>query len=270
MIQPDPEFLSFGMCNGVLTPTSDLRISPLSSGFMFGEGLFETVAVKNSQPRLFQSHYARLSDSVRAFGAPSIAPESQLRIHCDAVIEANAVENGSLKIVIFKEMAGWSELIFARANTYPPSRYEIGFQLQTVRCEQRSDPLSGRKSLNYLANIQAKRAALAAGFDEPLFIDSREVVLEGATTNLFIVRGGAVLTPPLAAGILPGVMRAHILGRLGYNFALEQNITHAELLAADEVFVTNALLGVMPVARVDSTRYDLRQSPITRSLVETQ
>jgi branched-subunit amino acid aminotransferase/4-amino-4-deoxychorismate lyase len=83
-----------------------------------------------------------------------------------------------------------------------------------------------------------------------------------------MVSGGIVHTPPLSAGILPGIARARILGLLGPSLSRERRITLAEILEAEEVFVTNALVGVMPVVRIDLRTFDATANPATRGLAE--
>lgn len=267
MTAPDPDYLRFAMSNGSVVATEELKVSPLGSGFMFGEGLFETVRVLDSRPMLFDAHFARLVFSLGYFGAAPVSSRDELHGRCVTIVAANSLENGSLKIVVFKEATGWRELILARPATYAAARYETGFQLKTVPCDLRGDPLHALKSLNYLSNLHAKRMALAAGFDEAVFFDPRRHVLEGATTNVFIVEDRVVSTPPLRSGILPGVMRAHVIQILEPVSIRECDVTLDELLGADEVFVTNALLGIMPVARIDETTYDLRGNLVTRRLM---
>lgn len=269
MTTADSNFLDFAMLNGKVMPAAALKVSPLGAGFMFGEGFFESVRVEDSQVRFFDAHYARLAISLGYFDAEPIAPRTDLENRCAAVIDANSLVSGSLKIVVFKDVAGWGELIVARPAAYPASRYETGFALKTVPGDLRVDPLHALKSLNYLANIRAKRIALDDGFDEALLIDPQRRVLEGATTTVFMVKDQVVSTPSLHSGILPGVMRACVIQLLASQGVRECDIDIAELREADEVFVTNALLGVMPVARVDAASYDFANNNVTRSLMES-
>ncbi len=264
---PAPDYLPFASINGVLTPAAALMVSPLGAGFMFGEGIFETLRVRDSRPLRLPAHHARYASSAAALGAPPGSAAEELGRRCAEVISANALKDGSLKVLLFQDVAGWSELIFARSAGYPAARYAAGFRLMTVPGAARVDPLHALKTMNYLANLRARRLAQAAGFDEALFVDPRGQVLEGAMTNLFVVKDGAVRTPPRASGILPGVMRDAVLQHLGSAAAVEQSVTLGDLQRADEVFVTNALLGVMPVTQVDATTYALDRNPVTRALM---
>ncbi len=267
MTPPDAGYLPFAMLNGSIVATDALKVSPLGSGFMFGEGIFETVRVLGARPMLFEAHHGRLAAALDGLNAGPASTSVELSARCGQVIAANSLVNGSLKIVVFHETAGWSEMILARPAAYAAARYEAGFRLTTVAGDLRVDPLHALKSLNYLANFHAKRTAVAAGFDEAVFFDPHQRVMEGATTSVFIVKDREVSTPPLQRGILPGVMRACVLQMSGPPAIRECDVTLEELRRADEVFVTNALLGIMPVAQVDATAYDLSRNSITRALM---
>ncbi len=266
MSAADSPYLPYGMLNATMLALADLKISPLGSGFMTGEGVFETIRVEAARPVLFESHQARLSASLRSFDAKGFSSRGELHVRCMRVIAANSLVRGSLKIIVFKEAGGWSELILARQPGYTPAHYERGFRLKTFPGDFRVDPINGLKSLNYLRNTHARRAAVAAGFDDALFIGPQQQVLEGAATNVFVVKDRVIRTPPLSAWILPGVMRGAIIRKFDAGVR-EQEVTRDDLRQADEVFVTNALLGIMPVAAVDEQGFDLAQNPVTRSLM---
>jgi len=266
MITPGADYLRYAMFNGTARETPALRVSPLGPGFMFGEGLFETVRVRDAHPLFFADHHARLAASLAFLDAPPPSARDEMHARCLQVIAANSLRDGNLKIAVFRDTSGWSELILAREGGYGPEIYQKGFRLMTVTGGPRNEPLQALKSLNYLGNIRAKRAALAAGYDEAVFVDAHGHVLEGATTNVFVVRDRVVWTPPLSCGILPGVMRARVIGMLEPAGLRECDLSLAALLEADEIFVTNALLGIMPVSQVDQTAYDLSGNPATRTL----
>ena len=253
------------MLDGKLCSGHSARISPLHEGFLYGHGLFETIKVRDGRPLFLAAHHARLTASGHALELPYKLPLDKFRERLLKVISANSVAHGSAKVTLFNQGETLGELITTREFTYSPETYARGFRLQTRPTGRRVSGLSGHKTLNYLENIRARRAALAAGYDEALFIDTTGEVIEGAGTNLFIVRDGVALTPPLASGPLPGIARAQVLALLGYARARETVITTADLLAATEVFVTNALLGVMPVSRIDERALPIPQ-PFTSDL----
>ena len=256
------------MLNGKLRSDHAAAISPLHEGFLYGHGLFETIKIVEGRPVFLPAHHARLTASALALDLPYALPLAELRGRILAVVNANALREGSTKVVVFNQEDSAGELIVTRPIVYSAETYARGFRLQTRRTGQRINDLSGHKTLNYLENIRARRAAIAAGCDEMLFIDSSGHVIEGAGTNIFIVRDGVALTPPLSAGPLPGIARAQVLALLGPDRAREAPVDIALLHNATEVIVTNALMGVMPVSRIENHAYDLAKNPFTRALQE--
>ncbi len=255
------------LLDNVLQPAVAARIPALSEGFLYGHGVFETIKVRGAHPAFLADHHARLTASAHALDLPYALDLGSLRDRLHRVIVANHLTDGSAKVVLFhNETAPTSELICTQEKNYPAETYARGFRLRTVFGGDRTGSLSDHKTLNYLVNIRAKRAAVAAGFDEPLFITPAGIVIEGATTNIFVVRNGVALTPALACGPLPGTTRARVLALLGPERVREGLLTRGELEHADEIFITNALLGVMPVCRCDERALDLNRTPFTQAL----
>jgi len=265
-VMTKPPYLSRTMANGQLIAVDELRVSPIGDGFMFGLGLFETIKVLKGRPVFFEDHHARLVRSAVELGLGIVTPLEELRARCRQVIAANRLVDGNLKLIAFQDEAATGEIILAREGLYPAERYTRGFRLRTLPGQARTGRQFALKTLNYLHAITAKREALADGYDEALFVDANENLLEGATSNLFLVAGGRVHTPPADGRILPGVARGRVLKLLG-DRAQEGPLSIRQLQEADEVFVTNALLGVMPVAGVDERVYDVAENPVTRGLM---
>ncbi|MGH8019933.1 MAG: aminotransferase class IV, partial [Opitutaceae bacterium] len=236
--------------NGKRIAATAARISPLSDGFLFGLGLFETIKVLGGRLVFFADHFARLRRGAAELSLPFATPVDELRAHCLDCLAANQLVDGALKIVVFQDAAGVSELVLTRPPAYHPEHYARGFRLQTVRDGRRENKICGLKTLNYLKCVVAKRAAQAAGCDEALFVDSGGRVLEGSTSNVFVVKDGAVLTPALDQGILRGIARSRVLQLLAKEIVREGVVPTPLLFEADDVFVSNSLLGVMPVARI--------------------
>jgi branched-chain amino acid aminotransferase len=125
----------------------------------------------------------------------------------------------------------------------------LSLDIATIRRNE-SSPTSRLKTLNYLDAVLATAAAAEAGFDETLFMNCSGRVACAAAGNLFAVRGGQIVTPPVADGVLPGIIRAFILTECG---GLERSLEIADVVAADAVFVTNSLRLVAPVTRIGDT-----------------
>jgi branched-subunit amino acid aminotransferase/4-amino-4-deoxychorismate lyase len=140
-----------------------------------------------------------------------------------------------------------------RAVPYTEVDYENGFAV-VMHDEPRSEksPLARHKTGNQMENLLAWRSARLRGFDEAVFLNTRGFVAEGTRSNVFMVSGNRVVTPPVEAGILPGLARERTLMTLremGLD-ASEQNITWNELRNCDECFLTNSIMQAMPVKRI--------------------
>ena len=257
------------LLNNVLIPAVSASVSATSDGFLYGHGVFETVKILGGRPAFLAQHHARLTASARALDLPCTVDLGTLRDRMHRVITANALAEGSAKIVLFNNGDATGELITTKPNQYPADTYTRGFRLKTVFTGERTGVLTAYKTLNYLANIRAKRAALAAGFDEALFITPAGIVIEGSTTNIFAVRDGMVFTPPLASGPLPGIARAEVLALLGPAHVRETLLTTSDLHHANEIFVTNVLLGIMPVSHLDDRVLKPGHTPVTQTLISS-
>ncbi len=253
------------LLDGRLVPAAEAKVSALSDGFLFGHGVFETVRTRAGRPLLWAAHYARLCASCAALGLEAPPPADELAARITRLLASIALPAAAVKIVRFRDFSRTAELITARDIPYSIADTLRGFRLQTFRQGERDGRLTGHKTLNYLENLLARRTAQAAGYDEALFVTPAGRVLEGAVSSLFIVKDGHARTPPLAAGILPGVARARVLALIGPERVQESPITLDEVFAADECFITNALMGVMPVSTIDAHKFR-PHSPETTAL----
>lgn len=278
--------------NGKFLLASEVRVSPLSDAFMFGYGLFETLRLVDGRPAFVGAHHARMSQSAKRLALTLKASEADWARDAAELARRNGQENGVLKCVLFKDVDGEGELMTTRLNPYSEEDYARGFALRTAIDARRSGG-AREKVTSYLDEILARRQARANGFDDTLWVSAEGMVYEGAATNLFAVIEGRLATPPLASQLIPGIARAEILHRfsnyarnheLTRNDAMsheaigataledlvlgadERALTLAELRGADEVFVTNAVLGVMPVSRIDETVFPLRHNGIVTRL----
>lgn len=217
-------------------------------GIAFGLGLFETIAVEHGKPVFLGEHMARLKAGARRLGLQ--AGERVTEHDVISWLERENMVRGAVKLVL----TPCNLLMMPRANPYDDAARERGFRLRfsEVRRNETS-PLTYLKSMNYGDNLMEKRAARRDGFDEPLFVNMQGFVAEGATTNVFWAKGGRLFTPPVRDGLLPGVMRAYVMAHCA---AAERRTSREDLLAADEVFVTNSLLGVMPASALSDRVYD--------------
>ncbi len=241
--------------NGRITPRAEAAVSPISPGALYGQGAFETVRWTPGRGAFrLERHAARLGRALEFLGISHALSASALRGAMLATVDANAPEGDVAARLTVAETETPSEptvLVLLRAISYTEEMYERG--VSGTLLEGGGGPLSRHKSLNYAGHWRARRIATQGGYAEALEYDSQGNVLEGATSNLFTVSQGRVMTPPLDAPLLPGITRAAVL-ELAAGVAVsaeERALSCADLGGADEAFLTNAVAGVLPLTSVD-------------------
>ncbi|MBT9171675.1 MAG: Branched-chain-amino-acid aminotransferase [Syntrophomonadaceae bacterium] len=271
---------SFYYCNGRLLPAQECALPPADRSYLLGDGLFETILVQACRPVFLAEHLARLSASAAFLGYALPAAE-QLADAVSQLINKNSLQEGVLRLTV--SPAESKGLLTARNSVlnmtitcrsgppYSLDLYRRGFRAVIAAATRRNEhsPLARHKTTNFLDNVLARREAVAAGADEALLLNTAGNLCEAAAANLFLVCDGKVLTPPVADGALPGIIRAKILALCPQaSFpGLEHSLSPAILQETDEAFLTNSLLGVMPLVSVDGSPVgDGRPGPVTRHL----
>ena len=210
------------------------------SGFQFGRGAFETLLVRE-EPLFLAEHCARLNQALMQLGISRIVkPEA-----VEALLALHPAVNCVLKVIATEK----NLVLLTRPFAYGPEVYERGFRLRISKMER--NPRSHTvylKTLNYLENVLEKEAATAAGFDEALFFNVNGSLAEGSMSNVFFVKAGKLYTPAREAGLLPGIVRGWVIDQFPVARGL---FSKADLAGAEEVFVTNSIAGVMPVAEIE-------------------
>ena len=266
--------------NGSLIPINQARISALDYGFLYGFGLFETMRAYDSKVFRLDRHLSRLALSAETLGLP--LGTLNLGKTVMATLQANKLSNARIRITISAgegrlipnpaSYAGPTVLILARHyQPYPEQAYEKGFRAVFSSIRRNSQSLlSGLKSVNYLESLLARQEAKAAGIDEALFLNERGFLAEASMSNVFLIADGILRTPGLGSGILPGITRETLLelaSKLGIK-TFEQDIRLDELFQAQEAFLSNSLIEVMPLTEVDGKPIASGKSgPITRKFL---
>jgi branched-chain amino acid aminotransferase len=264
--------------NGVVTDARDAVVPVYDHGFLYGEGVYETLRTYAREPFLFDRHFARLRHSAGqlALDLPLSGDDLLARVRATMTdadgppSEAGASPSEAYIRILLTRGVGEltynlaacpvpTLVIIVKPYVAPPERtFTDGIRVSLVGI-RRNHPTALNpmiKSNNLLNNALAMQEALQRGADEALMRNQAGEIVECSQSNVFIVRQGVVLTPPLEAGLLPGITREFVLelaADLGIT-AREAPITPAELLAADEVFLTGTTREVTPVVHVDDTR----------------
>ena len=270
--------------NGKLVPESASAVSALDRGLLLGDGLFETMRTADSQVLQWQRHWERLCAGAGVIGlalpwtATDLSDAIRQTLHandlCAATVRLTITRGGSAARGLLPP-AGIRPTLIIRATPFVPYSdrlYRSGMSVVVSRKVRRNElsPLSRVKSLCYLDNIVARQEAAETGADEALLLNTQGNVACATTANVFTVRAGRLYTPPVADGALPGTVRALVCAELAPRIGCDVSETHlagSALREADEVFLTNALMGIMPVCAIDGRRVGAgAPGPITRKL----
>ncbi len=260
-------------------PADRPAVSVLDHGFLFGDSVYEVVRTANGLPFQLREHLERLrrSAALTYFEVPW--PDEEIAARLAQLYAALETGEAYFRIVATRGPGplsllpdGCDEprlyLIGCELLRYPAPQYEQGCSVAVVR-RLRNDPraLDPRaKTGNYLNNMLGFIEARRAGADDALFLNADDHLTESTTSNVWLVQDGAVLTPPVAEGLLPGITREWLSGALpqaGVEVR-EQVLPRAALEHADEFFLTGTVKGVMPVTRIDGESVgDGKPGPVT-------
>jgi branched-chain amino acid aminotransferase len=233
--------LSLSWWNGRTVPAGEVQIPPHDSGFLFGDGLFETLRVDDGQARDVEAHLDRLLAGLRRVEID--LPESRRTLE-QAVEEIAAAAPRPVARLRITVTRGTRLITTA---PYEPPDVVTACLLAQFRIDS-AGPLAGLKSLSYQVNRLALRQAESRGHWEALLLNEHGRVAEGSRSNLAVVLAGRVLTPPASDGCLPGTVRRRLLEKGAIE---EAPISPQDLAAASEVLLMNSLIGVLPVSRLD-------------------
>ncbi len=249
--------------NGSLMPIDQANISVLDYGFLYGFGLFETMRAYEGKIFLLERHLQRLVSSAKELGL--VLEIQNLKDAVITILKANNLSNARIRLTISPGKgtmipdpgACISPTVLIWATPFQPyseQQYHDGFKaiISAIRRNSQS-PLSHLKSANYLENILAKQEANKAGVNEALFLNDRGFLAEASMSNIFLVSNNILWTPSENSGILPGITRGFILelaAQLGINI-VTSNIEIDDLFQAQEAFVTNSLIEIMPLISVE-------------------
>lgn len=251
--------------NGRILPVGQPAVSVHDRGLLYGDGVFETVRVYNRKPFALWKHLQRALHGAQILGINLPGGKDILLNAAGELIEALSLNEGSIRISLTRGASAgglWPEgehaptlMITAQArNAYAADLYRRGFRAAPVSFPRNErSPLVRLKTLNFLENILARREAVSRGLDEGLFLNREGALAEGTVTNLFVVRGGRVYTPPVEAGLLPGITRELTI-ELALNLPegfKEEHMPPEVLKKADEAFLTSSLMEIMPLVEFD-------------------
>lgn len=249
--------------NGSLVPRADARIAVMDYGFLYGYGLFETMRAYRGKVFRLDRHLERLTDSAEMLGIA--VDKSVLKNAVMDTVKANGLSEARIRLTVsigeggtVPDPASCGEpTVLVVAGEYQPlpdEVYEKGYRVIVSSIHRNSQsPVSQIKSLNFLENMLSRQEARTAGVDEAICLNEKGMLAEAGMSNVFMVVDGTLKTPGIASGFLPGVTREAVL-EIARKLEIpvsEDDITLDELFQADEAFLTNSVMEVMPLTEVD-------------------
>jgi len=265
--------------NGKLVDQADAKISVFDHGLLYGDGVFEGMRCYSGTVFRMAEHLKRLYQSALSIGLTIPVTAETIAADVDKTLAANQMKDGYVRLVVTRGIGTLGLdpnrcsnpqviIIADHISLYPEKYYLEGMEIVTA-ATMRNHPaaLSPRiKSLNYLNNILAKMEGLRAGCVEALMLNHKGEVAECTGDNIFIVRDGVLMTPPIDAGILEGITRNAVLDLAAAESipAQECTLLRHDIFIADECFLTGSAAEVIPVTKLDGRFIgDGKPGPVT-------
>lgn len=269
-VEWQPEQREKYLVNGVLCEASGLPHATLNRAFQYGDGFFETIRVSHGRPQHLELHWDRIAKSMEAHKIlpPDSLDLGSLERGIQALCTANGINNGGRARLTFFRTAGgrytpvnndlmWvGEVEPLGSNSFALNEQGLAIDVYP-EMKKLNGPLANFKNTSALLYVQASLWAKEHELDDALITNTTHNIIESTRSNLFLVSNRVLYTPGLESGPVGGVMRAAVI-----NLALEEgfkvyecNISPGEMLRADELFLTNAIMGIQWVARYRTKRY---------------
>jgi len=270
--------------NGHFVPKEEASVSVFDHGFLYGDGIYETLRAYSGKLFLLSKHLSRLRHSAEAISLKLPLPLEKIGEALCETLNVNKLTEAYVRIHLSRGPgeigldpalchAPTMIIVTQPFKDYPPAFYENGVAVAVVTT-RRNHPLAINpviKSTNFLNNILAKIESLKSGAYEGIMLNWEGYVAEGTISNIFTVKHGVLYTPHLDTGILEGVTRDLVLhlARTDHIPTKEIRLKPHDLTSADECFITNTTAEVLPVTRVDGNVIgNGRPGPVTTALRE--
>lgn len=258
--------------NNALVPRSEAKVSVFDHGFLYGDGVYETMRVYDGVVFMFDEHLRRLFRSASLIGLDIPKDINEIKSAVFDTLRANALKNAYLRITVSRgsgpigldpDLCSQPTFIVIaeEMKEYPSNLYEKGIKVIVAKTRRNlKEALNPQiKSLNFLNNILAKIEAKKESAYEAIMLNHLGQITEGTISNVFFYKDDVLCTPSVECGILDGITRGTVLDlatREGL-MVREGFFSQEEFMDADEVFITNTTIEIMPVSVVNVREYKI-------------
>jgi len=269
--------------DGKFYSEADAKISVFDHGLLYGDGIFEGIRFYNGRVFRLGEHLDRLWDSARSICLEVPMTKQAMTEALLEAIRKNNLRDGYVRLIVTRGIGNlglnptqckWPSVIIivAAITLYHDNLYRKGLTIVTCATRRCSPGALNPavKSLNYLNNVMARLEANLADADEALMLNDQGYVAECTADNIFVIKRGQIVTPPVTAGALRGITRSvafEIAEELGFK-TLKADITRHEIYAADECFLTGTAAEIIPVVKADGRMIgNGKPGPITTRII---
>lgn len=259
--------MSFVHINGRIVEAGEARVGVRDRGLLYGDGLYETIAVRGGRVVRLDAHLARLRAGIRVLNFGTSIDSVDFGAAIPELCDAERLADARVRVTVTRGAGAPGDIV----PTPPPEPTVIitadplsqlapkpaRLEISSVRRDETS-PLCAVKSLNCLHSAFARGEAVRKGFDDAILLNTAGNVAEATSSNVFLVSGDELVTPALDQGLLPGTVRGAVIGvarRLGLRVS-ERTVAPNELRQADGAFLTSAIQLIRPIRGVEETALD--------------
>jgi len=233
-------------------------VANINRSVLFGEGVFETFRYKNKLPVFFDKHLERLRHSA-SFLSLEYPGDAHIQSLIENFVKQHKIKDLTVKVVLLSSGEGFyfgksdGVVVVVSIKENDSNNDEISLTIAQTR-KSNSHVLAKHKTTNYLSSIIERKKAIEKGFDDALFLDHRDLVLETTSGNIFWIKGSSLFTPSLSCEILPGITRGLVIetcNKKGIKI-VEGDYELGSILFPEAIFITNAAKGIIEVVNVDN------------------
>ncbi len=261
--------------NGKIISNDQAHIEVTDRGFLLGDGLFETIACHRGKAVNLSAHWFRLEKGARLLSIPITISLSEISSIIELLIHQNNIAEGVIRITLSRGNGprgvdispNTNPTVLITVNAYTRNENPITLCTAAIKINE-SSPLTQIKTLNYLEKILAKTEAKKRNYDDALLLNTKNRVVCASSANVFFIKNNELFTPPTEEGALPGTTR-EILLKIAAQHKIPVHAQPMELTfahTAEEAFITNCLIGLRAVNRIDETDFEINKSSLTAFL----